>query len=109
MASGVRASTSVDFHWNTAALDALLKGPSGPTAKMLDAKGALVESQAKRNASGRPGPNVVTGRGRSSITHRMGSDGQGLYCDIGSGAFYMGILEKQGHYTWLRPALSAIR
>lgn len=108
MAKGIKGSSSFDFRWNTSALSNLLEGPNGDVARFIDAKGAIVESAAKRNASGRPGPNVITGRGRSSIGRRMGIDGRGLYCEVGAGAYYMGILEKKGTYVWLRPALSAL-
>ncbi len=45
----------------------LLESPSGPVARDLQRRGLRIESQAKINASGRPGPNVDTGRLRSSI------------------------------------------
>lgn len=109
MAKGIIGKSSVELTFNTGVLRKLLEDKGGDVGRYLDAKGALVESAAKRNASGRPGPNVITGRGRSSITHVLGADGAGLYCDVGAGAFYMGILEKRGRYVWLRPALSAVR
>lgn len=47
-----------------------------------------VEAAAKTNATGRPGPNVITGRLRSSIGYRVGADSQGPYVDIGSNVSY---------------------
>lgn len=100
--------------WNQAAVEALLRSPAGPIARDLDRRAARVESQAKVNASGRPGPNVVTGRLRSSIT-RSGPmvDGQGLYEDIGSGVFYGIFLElgtrNMPAYPYLVRALEAAR
>ena len=51
---------------NQAALHKLLRSPDGPVARDLARRAIRVESQAKRNASGRPGPIVRSGRLRSS-------------------------------------------
>lgn len=103
------SSSGGTLKWNEGVLRDLLESQHGPVAKELERRGQRVEAQAKQNASGRPGPNVITGRGRSSITHALGVDGRGVYCDVGSGAFYMGIHERRGKYPWLRSALTAAR
>jgi hypothetical protein len=96
---------------NPAALRQLLTSPTGPVAADLLRRGLRVESQAKINASGRPGPNVRTGRLRSSITHRLGVDARGVYVDIGTNVYY-GYWVEMGStrappYPYLRPALAA--
>lgn len=78
---------------------------NGPVARDLQRRGLRVESQAKINASGRPGPNVITGRLRSSIHTELGVDEQGLYARVGSNVVYAGYVENL--YPYLRPALSA--
>lgn len=55
-----------------------------------------VEAAAKANATHRPGPNVVTGRLRSSIGWKPGADSQGPYVDIGSNLTYAPFVEL-GH------------
>lgn len=55
-----------------------------------------VEAAAKRNATGRPGPNVITGRLRSSIGYRVGADSEGPYVDIGTNVSY-GAYVELGH------------
>lgn len=99
--------SSGGFKWYNAPLTALLTGATGPVAHDLAARATRVESQAKLNASGRPGPRVVTGRGRSSITWVLGQDGQGLYADVGTNVNYMAIHELSGRYPWLLRALPA--
>jgi Bacteriophage HK97-gp10, putative tail-component len=103
-----------DFIWNEAALAALLRGPQGPVARDLSVRAIKVTSQAKINASGRPGPRVDTGRLRSSISWRINEDSQGLYADIGTGVPYGRILElgltRNGmRYPFLVPALEAAK
>lgn len=98
--------------FNEGALDLLLQSPHGPVARMLVRAAIKVESQAKINASGRPGPRVRTGRLRSSITYRIGSDASGLFALIGSNVEYAGYVElgtdKAPPFPYLRPALSAV-
>lgn len=101
-----------DVLWDEAALRELLAGPSGDVARDLSRRAIRVESAAKANASGRPGPNVDTGRLRSSISWRLGSDSQGVYADIGTGVPYGRILElgltRNGRrFPFLEPALAA--
>ena len=100
------------FRMNSAALDQLLTGRSGPVARDLAKRAMRIESRAKQNASGRPGPRVQTGRLRSSITWRMREDGRGLYADIGTNVPYGYYLEtglrNGAKYPFLLPALSVI-
>lgn len=73
----------------------------------LARKANNVEAQAKQNASGRPGPNVITGRLRGSITWRLGVDELGLYADVGTAVEYAPYVERL--YPFLEPALPAAR
>lgn len=95
-----------------APLRAELAGPTGDVARYLARVGARVESAAKRNASGRPGPRVDTGNLRSSITHVVGRDAQGAYVEIGTNVFYGRFLElgtsRMQPYPFLVPALQAV-
>lgn len=99
------------FRWEQAALNELLEGPSGAVGRDLIKRAVRVESAAKHNATGRPGPNVITGRLRGSITWRLGSDALGLYADVGSAVLYAPFVElgtsRAPAYPFLRPALSA--
>lgn len=99
--------------WNQSALSELLSGPHGAVAADLAARAIRVESAAKANATHRPGPEVVTGRLRDSISWRLGQDAAGLYADIGSNVQYAIFLElgtvNMIPYPFLRPALSAAR
>jgi Bacteriophage HK97-gp10, putative tail-component len=101
----------VTFILNPAGLAEVLESPAGPVALDLLRRSIRVETQAKLNASGRPGPNVRTGRLRSSITHRLGVDERGLYAEVGTNVGY-GFWVEMGSdrapaYPYLRPALSA--
>jgi phage gpG-like protein len=101
-----------------AAIDELLSDPEGPVGRDLRRRAFNVETQAKLNASGRPGPRVDTGRLRSSITHELVTrpDGQ-LVARVGSNVEYARYVEEGGDppgsrgdgYPYLRPALSAAR
>jgi len=82
--------------WNGAALAEFFNSPLGPVGRDLSRRAVAVESQAKLNASGRPGPNVITGRLRSSITWAFGADAWGLYVDIGTNVEYAKYVER-GH------------
>lgn len=97
--------------WHHAALSRLLESEHGGIARDLDRRGTKVESQAKKNASGRPGPEVDTGRLRASITHVIGKDGEGVYCDVGTNVEYALFVEEgtinAPPYPFLKPALSA--
>ena len=86
---------------------------SGPITADLARRAIRVESAAKQNASGRPGPNVRTGRLRGSITWRVGEDTAGPYADVGSNVHYAVFVELGTSvapaYPFLRPALEAAR
>lgn len=102
------------LHWNDAELRELLEGPNGPVASDLLRRGLLVVAAAKDNATGRNGgPNVRSGRLRSSISAALGTDGSGVYCDVGSNVEYAGYVELGTRYMrarpYLRPALLAAR
>lgn len=105
------AATAVRYEWNEAALSLLLNSRDGPVARDLARRAVRVESQAKVNASGRPGPNVDTGRLRSSIRWFLGADAQGLFAAVGSDVEYAAYVElgtdRAPPYPYLRPALAA--
>lgn len=96
--------------WDNVALRLAL---STAEARDLALRAIRVESAAKVNASGRPGPNVRTGRLRASISWRLGEDALGLYADVGSNVEYAGFVElgtdRAPAYPYLRPALEAAR
>lgn len=97
--------------WNDVALRAALNGPG--VARELAARAIRVESAAKVNASGRPGPRVRTGRLRSSITWQLGADAAGVFADVGTNVEYAPYVElgtdRAPAYPFLRPALNAAR
>lgn len=98
--------------FDTAALEALLTSPDGGIAADLLRRAIRVESAAKNYATGNAGgPHVRSGRLRSSISHRLGKDAEGLYADIGSNVEYAGFVElgtrRSRPYPYLRPALAA--
>lgn len=122
--------------WNTRALNDVLNSRTGAVGKDLAKRAVRVESSAKSHfephapganrgipigGSGGVGPQVGdTGRLRSSITWRYGSDTRGLYADIGSNVTYAAPVEmghilirngqvvgKSPPYAYLRPALPA--
>lgn len=101
------------FVYDQAALKVLFESADGPTGKMLKRKGIAVQRAAKKNASGRPGPNVQTGRLRSSITEELGHDSEGLVERIGTDVDYALHVEmgtsRAPAYPYLRPALDAAR
>lgn len=96
--------------WNDAALRLAL---SSIEARDLAQRAIRVETAAKVNASGRPGPRVRTGRLRSSISWRLGQDALGIYADIGSNVEYAGYVEygtdRAPAFPYLKPALEAAR
>jgi phage gpG-like protein len=98
------------FHWNIAGLAELMKIGVMPN---LILRAIQVEAAAKRNASGRPGPNVITGRLRGSITWKPGEDEISPYVDVGTNVFYAPFVElgtsRAPAYPFLRPALEAAR
>ncbi len=98
---------------NRVALQKLLHGRSGPIARDLSIRALRVESRAKLNASGRPGPRVQTGRLRSSISWTLAEDARGIYAVVGTNVYYAKWLElgstRAPAYPFLRPALVAAR
>lgn len=115
MASGIGIQISRNiaaFRFNESELNHLLRGKTGPVCRDLVKRAIKVESAAKRNATGRPGPNVDTGRLRGSITWRLGVD-HSPYVDIGTAVFYAPFVElgtsRAPAYPFLRPALEAAR
>lgn len=101
------------LHWFDAALHEVIEGPNGPVARDLYRRGTQVANQAKQNTSGRPGPNVDTGRLRSSIAVEVGIEDGNVVVYVGTNVYYGAILElytfpNGAHYPWLVPALSAL-
>lgn len=103
----------MDTIWNEAALTRLLTGPDGPVARDLARRAINVQTQAKINATGRPGPKVRTGRLRSSISWRLRVGAGRLHADIGTNVPYGRYLEtglRNGRrYPYLTTALFAAR
>lgn len=99
-----------EFRWNQEQYVELL---NGPIARDLVRRAIRVEALAKRNATGRPGPKVITGRLRGSITWRLGTSYLGPYVDIGTAVYYAPFVElgtsRAPEYPFLRPALEAAR
>jgi hypothetical protein len=99
------------FRFNEPEMRRLLSSESGEVARELARRAMRIESRAKINASGRPGPNVRTGRLRSSITWRLGHDAVGVYADVGTNVPYGYYLEtglrNGARYPFLLPALEA--
>lgn len=79
--------------FNEQELARLLTGPQGPVARDLARRAVNVQSQAKINATGRPGPNVQSGRLRGSITHELATDEKGLVARIGTNVEYAAYVE----------------
>jgi phage gpG-like protein len=87
-----------------------------PLHKMFGKIGLAVERQAKINASGRPGPNVQTGRIRTSITPQVDPASFPEWVEIGTNVVYAPPLEygssrwKSGvSYPFLTPAADFVR
>lgn len=98
------------FRFEESGLREILRGP---VTKDLARRAIRVESSAKQHATGRPGPNVRTGRLRGSITWRLGADAAGPYADIGSAVLYAPYVElgtsRMPAYPFLRPGLESAR
>lgn len=87
-------------------LKAEMLGSHGPVGKMLSRVGVKFESRAKYYASGNEGgPNVDTGRFRSSLTWILGQDGEGPYVDLGSNVEYAVFLELGTRFMDARPSI----
>lgn len=81
------------FRVNVQGIEHTLKDPNGPFAKDLARRAQRVRDQAVVNASGRPGPNVDTGRLRSSIGWRLVPSGAGFYAEVYTPVRYAGFVE----------------
>ncbi len=97
---------SVEFSWNG---DKLKKAIHAAGLRGMKRVLVLAEREAKKNASGRPGPNVQTGRLRASISHRIADiNDEGVIGQIGSNVEYAEPVEfgtsKRQAYPYLRPA-----
>lgn len=101
------------FVFNDHALNELMRDPNGPVGQDLARRAINVESRAKINASGRPGPNVDTGRLRSSITWELVERPDGLVARVGTNVEYARYVEegtdRSKPYPYLVPAMSAAR
>ena len=90
---------------NGAALAELFESPAGEIAKDLERRALQVERAAIRGCP------VDTGRLRSSITHEIGQDGQGLLATIGTNVEYAPYVElgtrNMVAQPFLLPALEA--
>lgn len=100
--------------WNAAASRLLLESERGGVARDLLRRGLLVEASAKNYATGNDGgPNVRSGRLRSSISTALGSDEKSVFVDVGSNVEYAPYVELGTRYMharpYLRPALQAAR
>lgn len=82
--------------WDDLALESYYRDPLDALGRDLDRRAIQVEGAAKINASGRPGPNVISGRLRASITWIAGEDAIGQYRDIGTDVYY-GPFVELGH------------
>lgn len=93
--------------WDGAALNALLRGPSGGVAKDLARRALSVDRTAKRLCP------VDTGRLRASINWRLEADARGLLAIVGTDVEYAPYVEfgtsRMSAQPFLRPALEAAR
>lgn len=101
-----------DIRWNDRRLRDVLSGPDGDIARELVRRATRVANQAKINASGRPGPNVQTGRLRASIQiEGPATEGGECVVYVGTNVPYGAYLElgtsRMPRYPWLLPSLSA--
>ncbi len=103
-----------------AQLDRLVDNGQKSLAQAVTRAAALTATDAKANASGRPGPNAPSGAFRTSITHVPAtSSGSSTVAFVGSNAAQAGRLEfgfynmtdspgrtfKQPAYPWLAPTI----
>ncbi len=98
------------LYLNEGVIQAALHSPAGPVGRDLSLRAQHVQSQAVVNASGRPGPNVRTGRLRASLHWRLVTGGD-LYALVGTTVYYARYVEfgtpKAPAYPFLRPAAQA--
>jgi hypothetical protein len=110
------------FRFDRRGLENVLQGRRGPVARDLGKRAIRVLNEARLNATGRGvegavnpegrGPNVDTGRLRSSLAFVIDTDSEGLYADVGTNVPYGYYLEtglRNGNrYPFLVPALVAV-
>lgn len=98
------AADDVEFRLNRPNLDRLLEGRDGPVAKDLLRRAISVEGAAKRLCP------VDTGRLRSSVTHALEQDSQGISAVVGTNVEYAVFVElgtsRSPAQPFLRPALA---
>jgi HK97 gp10 family phage protein len=86
-------------------LDLLFKGPDSAMGKALTKRAISTVRHAKRMCP------VDTGRLRSSITHEVGGDAEGMVARVGTNVEYAKYLEygtsRMSARPFLRPALQA--
>lgn len=98
-------ASDIELVLSESAIHAVL-GVNGLVGPMLARVGVFGESRAKYYASGNEGgPNVDTGRFRSSLTWRLGEDGEGPYVEIGSNVEYAAFLELGTSRMAARPSI----
>ena len=111
------------INWFNGPLARVLVDPVGPVGQDMARRAVRVESAAKENASGRPGPRVISGRLRGSIRWVPGdAAGKFVVCvqvvastgavaTVGSDVEYSGYVEqgtsRAQAYPYLKPALVA--
>lgn len=104
------AASAASFVWNEMTYRSLLQNE---VAADLAKRAIRVESAAKVNASGAPGPNVRTGRLRGSLTWAPGEENGEPYVDVGTNVEYAPYVElgtsRMSARPYLRPALEAAR
>lgn len=98
----------VGIVWDTQLLDQMLKGPNGAVAAYLSRVGLVVASQARLNASHRPGPEVDTGRLRNSIHFVVTEDETGLALYVGTNVEYALAVEMGRRAGARMPPVDAI-
>lgn len=114
---------SNEIEWFDGPLAQVLVSPGGDVGRDMARRAVAVESMAKANASGRPGPNVQTGRLRSGIRWLPGDAAgafvvcvqvvadTGAVATIGTDVEYGGFVEqgtsRARPYPYLQPALAA--
>lgn len=104
-------AVAVRFIADPRGLQEIFESPAGPWARDLARRAIRVESQAKVNASGRPGPRVRTGRLRSSIQWRLVQYPNELVAEVRAPVSYARFVElgtdRARPFPFLRPALAA--
>ncbi len=86
-----------------AATIALLRDPVGIVGKDMERRAINVVTLAKQNASGRPGPNVDTGRLRNSISSKIEVSAEGIKAVISADVEYASFVELGTPAHEIRP------